>query len=340
MFECSADLSAFFTHNSNSPGDLMYLRTLVCIAEYHTNDAILTLPDLPNAETVTIQCPYLPLKWDGLHLPSVRRLHCGTTNQTDILGLLDACPSLESLTLDLERFSNRPLDDAKSALIRDKISRLQEMVVLNSDHLTDGIVASMFHVPAVPTLVLPSCSKPAFAIFQDVRDDVHLHIAHTGSEFDPTVTVTATDSGMTRSLSVYWFYGPGSGGTSGPRYIRLQLHGHLSHSSITSLTLPSDIWPHLLSDISVFSCVRRATVTFNTDIAILDTLTDHQAPLPALEILQLDAHPPLLSVSMKDVAAYITSLKGAGTRLNRLILRGVVLDGDVEELANVGEIGW
>ncbi|KZV80215.1 hypothetical protein EXIGLDRAFT_845747 [Exidia glandulosa HHB12029] len=339
--ELSDNVCNFFDAYSDVPGGLSILRRLRCRSncEYGIAPLALALPSIPNVETLILECGLLNIQWNGLQLPSVRRLRCGFRNMSEILRALAVSPKLESLDLDLEGFNHHLHEHAIPAQIHAKAMRLHEITVRGATPRDESILFSMFRVPLVRSLSFIYSGQPrslGFAIFRDVRDDIHLHIAYQAPTLHsaPKLEVTATDSaGHRRSLT---FERPVADGTSLQEYIPEQ--------SVTSLTVPAAIWPRILRDVAVFPSVRSATLEFGTLLGPLLPTIDGPVSLPALETMRLvppksaDGAPNSLAVSVKEVAAYVAFLKGS-PRLDKLILDGIALDGDVEELMNiVGDI--
>ncbi|KZV81828.1 hypothetical protein EXIGLDRAFT_755338 [Exidia glandulosa HHB12029] len=330
--EMPKDVDKFFDHLS-SP--LPKLRTLHCRARgpLLSRRHRIVLPTLPSAEIILIRMSALDCT--SLQLPSVRSLHCGVDDQNDVLGIFNACPKLEAITLETGNFKLTE-SHATLASIRSHASFLRQVVLLDVDPELQHDLLAMLHHAAIRTLRIHYCSAVSpgdFMIFEDLEGAIDLVVSYEDDCREHRISATDA-SGRCRAVQhQFW-----------DDFIAALL-GQLSRGSVTTLTLPAYNWPELRSRLPVLPGVRSATFWFEslyegTEYVFRPLESDVPPTLPGLEHLRLVYPKDLKYISesplvlVTEVANLISSTKGPSP-LATLTVDNVKLKGDMEELASL-----
>ncbi|KZV87431.1 hypothetical protein EXIGLDRAFT_723707 [Exidia glandulosa HHB12029] len=327
------DLTDFFSIMS-SP--LPNLRTLHCMAteSWLQHSRPIILPALPSAETVLIGTA--ALDYTSLQLPSLRRLHCRVDDEHHILRILNGCPYLEILSLEVETFK-LAASQALFASIRSRTSRLRQVVLLGVKAAIEHSLLAMFHHATLQSLAIHYCDfdhPPAdFMIFRDLQGTIDVVFSEEEGADCTEDRISATDSsGCCRALQSLFVVGS-----------LASLWGQLSHGTVTTLTLPVNVWPCIQRVATVLPCVRSVTFLFDSFVQVgqhLFEVLDEPYPLPGLEHLRLVCSKDRNRLfdrslaTVADIAIAISSLKGS-IPVETLTVENVDLDGDREELASL-----
>ncbi|KZV80211.1 hypothetical protein EXIGLDRAFT_845743 [Exidia glandulosa HHB12029] len=307
------DFFSKFSAGSHLPN----LRTLHCTAKDlgRRQQRSLVLPALPSAETVVIRTSLLDCT--VLQLPLLRRLHCRIVDEDDILSILDGCPKLEILTLDMNLWESTSLSNStiKSICSRAARLRLQEVVLLFVDYVLERDLLAIFYRASLRRLWIYYYDPPAppqgFTIFQDLETSVDLVVsADTAAE---EYRISATDlDGRCRTVQCPI-----------ASEAMLGLWKCLSHGSVTTLTLPAETWSSIIQPtIPILPCVRSATFLFDEgeEYSLNRLGALHGSPLsvlPGLSHLRLacskdrDSLPDRPHVSVVAVEALVSFLRGS-----------------------------